>query len=226
MNTTKKLIVAFTAIQQLASVTRYSKDTIINKESVLEHTGFVAVFSYLLAKQLKQDVDIGKLLSRAVVHDLDEIFTGDIPRITKYSSADILKAFKQVEETSIGKLSYVLGVELLDTWQESKANDLEGLLMRITDMVAVVYKCWQEIELFGNYSIVRIVFELRKQVIPKVRTYVRESNHTDDNTFAVLTGLLDACNEIMYKLEMSCQRVSSEARDALVTFNVAGDKSV
>lgn len=224
-----KLITAFTAIQQLASVTRYSKDKIVNRESVLEHTGFVAFFAYVLGQHLSEyhdehEIDFGLLLSRAVVHDWDEIFVGDIPRITKYASPEILNEFKTLELESIRKLSVMLGLptqNLIDHWSLSKdEDDVEGLVVRIADLIAVVYKCWQEIELFGNYSIVRIVFELRGQVMPKVRDKIANAAFLHASSRAYLLTLMLTCNELMFKLEMACNRVSTDARDALVTFNV------
>ena len=56
----------------MASIRRYSQLHLLKPESVMEHTGFVCLFTYLLSEEINsvsgEKVDIGLALQRAVVH--------------------------------------------------------------------------------------------------------------------------------------------------------------
>ena len=74
---------AFDVIDSLSALTRYSQAHNITRESVLEHTAFVTIFGASLCERIGHDPKI--VLQRAIVHDIDEIVTGDIPPTTKYA---------------------------------------------------------------------------------------------------------------------------------------------
>jgi putative hydrolase of HD superfamily len=49
------------------------------RESVAEHTWFMALMALLTHKRLEQPVSLERVLSMAIVHDLAEVEVGDIP---------------------------------------------------------------------------------------------------------------------------------------------------
>lgn len=220
----KNIMTAFAAVQQLASITRYSKDAIVNKESVLEHTGFVCLFSYVMADHMRgiSNIDISKLLARAVVHDLDEIFVGDIPRITKYATPEMTQQFKELERVAIKRLTDVLDLSLgpATHWLDAKSNDIEGFVIRAADMAAVVYKTWQETELSGNNAVVRIAFELYTKVIPAFASRVRMSGLTE-NEVKFLLKFVDGMDSIARSVYAKCEkRIMPISVRTLVEFNM------
>lgn len=48
-------------------------------ESVAEHTFCVAFLAMILAESIEEEVDRGRLLTIALLHDLGEAFTTDLP---------------------------------------------------------------------------------------------------------------------------------------------------
>lgn len=157
----------FTVAFQLSSVQRYSRDHMLKPENVLEHIGFCAFYSLLLASRLHSagiDVDFAKLFRRVSVHDLDEAVLGDIPRTTKYFSEEIRKAFSVIEKISIRKLGSWFGFDFFEDWSEAK-NGLEGQILKVTDMASVVYKNWVEIKMLQNRSFLRVALETQNYLV-------------------------------------------------------------
>src|SRR5262245_61049884 len=77
----------FSLVSSLSGVTRFSMLKMCHHETVLEHTGMMVCFCYVLGERLNAckpgTLDMGTLLSKATVHDWDETITGDVARPTK-----------------------------------------------------------------------------------------------------------------------------------------------
>lgn len=153
----------FKAASSLSSIQRYSQTFLIKKENVLEHSGFVVLFCYLIGKQLQSEgveINMGRLLSKAIIHDIDEIITGDVPRPTKYFNARSIIIFKEMEQTG----TRLFLKDLIDDdsilesiysdWEESKIG-VAGGIVKLADLSAVVYKAWEEQSLLSNKNLAK-----------------------------------------------------------------------
>lgn len=152
---------------RLASISRYSQTHLIMKESVLEHSGSVVLFCYLISISINREVDLGKLLSRAIVHDFDEISTGDIPHPTKYDNPHIEMEIKKVEAKNMIAISNEISGDdkLFNLWDEAKNDDIEGAILTIADSFSVVYKLWQETILYNNRTMVEHIISFERVLI-------------------------------------------------------------
>lgn len=158
------IIKTFAALSGLSSVHRFSMMKLGNPESVLEHVGFVVMLANLVARELNyieaRTVEIHRVTIKALVHDLDELVVGDIPRPTKYHSPQIRDEFRRIEKWGVTKivrdlaLSRGLQLEIIDNHQASK-DGTEGLIVEFCDVMAVAYKVWEEVLVRGNASLVR-----------------------------------------------------------------------
>lgn len=161
-------------IDEFASVTRYSKNRPIKEENNLEHTGWVCSWCYITGIDIQNkfniEIDFGKLLSGAVCHDMDETLTGDIPRPTKYYNKEMREAIAEVESDSISTIAKNLGQDrskknLIDDWKNAKGTaTVEQLIVKIADLVGVVYKVWQEMIMLKNNCFLSVAKEIRKVV--------------------------------------------------------------
>lgn len=159
---------------RLSSLTRFSMERLSCPESVLEHTGFVSLFSLVLAVEVNAiepgRLDVATVCSKALLHDIDELVTGDIPRPTKYSSARSKELFEEIKITSADKISgmlvscFAFSIHMRNHHALSKEGP-EGLIIAMADAVAVVYKVWQEVIVRGNLSMTRQAFTVRDQLI-------------------------------------------------------------
>jgi len=151
-----------TVARQLASVRRYSRDFSIAPESVLEHLGFCVIFCLHIGMRLQnefRDVDIGNLLTRAALHDIEEAHTGDIPRNTKHANAKTKAAFDGVAEAAAIEICETNfgGREMYNIWCDAKKDDtIEGKIVALSDYAAVTYQVSNEIYKLGNNSFARV----------------------------------------------------------------------
>ncbi len=166
---------------RMASISRFSQTHLVMGESVLEHTGGVALMCYLIAETIDGDIDMGKLLSRAVVHDIDEIVTGDIPTPTKYKNERITSAIKEVEEENMHELSdSLLGSSTLyRNWKHSKDDSIEGAILATADLLSVLYKLWQETVLYNNRTMKEHIENIGGALERKARMYAEKYSLTD-----------------------------------------------
>jgi 5'-deoxynucleotidase len=140
----------FELARDMAAITRWSQAYCLKEESVLEHTGFVAVYALRLA--YKHDCDIGEVMERAIVHDMEETITGDIPTPTKYSSPEMLAMISDLSDAAAVDISRsVFFGCMYHPWKKAKMGDDPGYIIVLADIAAVVYKIWIEQSL-GNHN--------------------------------------------------------------------------
>ena len=138
----------------------------VHEESVAEHSFYVAFIAMMLAEVLKKSghkINVGLLLSRALIHDLDEVFSGDFIRMFKHHNEPVKIA---IEATSRAMMEgfvkdYPAGAQLMEYWQTSKAQDIEGYILAYADYLSVLSYIWQEINA-GNHAMLNQVDEMAK----------------------------------------------------------------
>lgn len=158
------MLLIFNLAKDLAALPRWGKAHRVKEENVLEHTGFVCLYSYYLAR--KYNADIGEVLTKAVLHDMEESITGEIPTPTKYASPDLYNQIRKFEEQSANKISWaVFGSEHeYEIWENAKNLDtLSGQIIYISDYAAVAYKVWLELGL-GNASFKSFIPDILKRM--------------------------------------------------------------
>lgn len=139
---------------KISSIKRYSQIHLSKEESVLEHTGFVVMLSHFIGSSI-DNIDIGLLLTKAVVHDIDEIVTGDIPYTTKYANSRITEEIKKVESDNMIKISKdIYGNDsAYMNWLNAKDDTNEGKIVKLSDILAVLFKIYFEHSNYGNIII-------------------------------------------------------------------------
>lgn len=207
----KFLFKSFRLLQQFSSVNRYSRDRLIYPENDMEHTGFVAMWCYYMAIDVKNlynvDIDFGKLLRGAIVHDIDEVLTGDVPRPTKYYNKSINEAIKNLEKKSVKTIFNFLEHKtyyenVFEDWSNAKGNEnIEQYIVKVADFMSVVYKVWLEVILLGNKSFIGVALEVL-EVIQSI-----EHKETDDVNLYFVDIYRDA-EEIITECVNSAEKVS------------------
>lgn len=144
---------AIAVARNTAVVNRYSQAHLNRQESVLEHTGFVCVVSMMIGMH-HGGVNMGELMMKAAVHDLEESQIGDIANPVKYANRDILKEVNSIGATVMRGMSDELDLpDLYQVWAMSKDDSLEGRIVKMVDVIAVLAKLYEEVVLYSNVSI-------------------------------------------------------------------------
>lgn len=112
-----------------------------SQESVAEHTWRLALMVMLVAPQLEQAVDVERCLKMALIHDLAEAETGDIPTF-ETQGAESKRRKYEAERGVMQRLKNMLGGaaggELLALWEEYEANEsAEARFVRALDKLEV-----------------------------------------------------------------------------------------
>lgn len=150
----KSIIKFYTQMINLAYIQRYSVIPCIKKESVAEHSFFVATIVMKLADSY--NFDIGHAVSMAVVHDWTESYTDDITVLTKRAYPEIAKVVDRVER-KIAKQEFSPGI--YELWQEYKAMEsVEAKIVKYADTIQVVQYAQNEI-LMGNNGYMKSVVD-------------------------------------------------------------------
>ncbi len=141
---------------KMSAIDRYSQTRLINPESVLEHTGWVCMACLFMGEKLNEigeGIDMGLLLSKAAIHDVEEVVTGDIASPTKYYSQELTDEIQSLERYAATKILAPLDIESIKgLWFKSKVGK-EGYIVMLADKLAVAYKVNQEVSHFGNQTI-------------------------------------------------------------------------
>lgn len=144
---------------------RYSLLYQSKPESLANHITDVSTLSYLLALQLihecDEELNVGLLLEKVLVHDFDEVLTGDIPRTTKYYSEEGLTALRGVASDAMKVLASTVpgGARLEDTWKSAKQGK-EGMILEVADMICVSRKVVTEFSMLGNGYFLKVAYEM------------------------------------------------------------------
>lgn len=136
----------------VAHVTRFAGTPVHRRETVAEHSYMTAQYTYFIGMHclaLGGAVDMGRLLSRAIVHDLDEAVMVDLPRPIKYADKQLLERWTQLCHSVINEMGADLGVDFFTTWLYAKDKSLEGAIVALADLISVTAYAIEEIR-FGN----------------------------------------------------------------------------
>ena len=131
---------------------RYNNRAKIINESVAEHSTYVAFNVLKICKLYNISNDVKyRALEMAVVHDIPETYTSDVPWNVKQKSSVLSKELSRLEIEFI-KEDMPEIYESFKSYQEAEENKtLEGIIVKLADTLSVVQYCEQEKSL-GNVS--------------------------------------------------------------------------
>jgi len=171
---------------RMNQVDRYSGVYQEASENLAEHVTEITMFSYLIATKLKdcfgETIDFGLLFESCLLHDIEEVITGDVPRNTKYATQNIKKSLDNFAKESADA---ILTKKQYAVWHNAKKGK-EGFILALSDFLTVAKKCVVEIELRGNISFMKVLNEVltlsdpNKMTIPAVFENQRSEKYFKD----------------------------------------------
>ena len=174
---------------QLRHVRRFTGCLLHHQESVAEHSWYVCLFAMLLGRDAMTrgwKIDMGTLLCRATVHDVEEGVTGDFPRPFKYSNEELKKHLDLAAKR--GLVSIYKSIELSEEdrlwhrlhWVYAKDKDAEGAILSFCDLLAVLEFTHSEVQA-GSRQILSYVMDAEQYIESfKVERYAVIHPYLDD----------------------------------------------
>lgn len=130
-------------------INRWSLMHCQQRESVLEHSAVVAMLAMLageIAVSLGKKVDIGVMLSHAIIHDVSEVLTGDVVTPVKKATQTLASEFERLEREAERKLINTLPESLQSSIEKYfHPSGYEQKLVKGCDVYAAYLKCRLEI---------------------------------------------------------------------------------
>ena len=144
-------------LERLRYVNRYSTNRVTHLENVAEHSFYCAFYAFSIATWVVKykphlELDMELVLTRALLHDVEEAATGDVPRSFKYSTLvlqDIMRTASSIgcqqilsplwEDASITHL-------WKEHWNNAKDNTIEGKVLEFADFLSALAYIWQELD--------------------------------------------------------------------------------
>lgn len=127
-------------LQRARFTPRFSTYALDNKDNVAEHSWLVTAITLLLVKLVTdrgQDVDQGKALAFAAMHDYEETILGDVIAGTKQHMEEQYQriAEEKVYATMVSIPSRDKG-SIYGSWRWAKHITVEGTIVSYADMLA------------------------------------------------------------------------------------------
>lgn len=154
---------------RIRNVIRFSNSTRIKDESVAEHSYFTAYFALVLACTFSTAHNVPtsyeKVVTSAIMHDIDEAKSGDFVRHFKYSDKELKSKIEQATDglmkgamlglfKSDKKDEAEPAARFLHTrWKYAKEDTLEGDIVAFADFLSVLSYVVNEIAC-GNKKLI------------------------------------------------------------------------
>ncbi len=139
--------VLYGEFRRVSHVYRYSALPVLNRENVAEHSWWTAMIAVTVAIEIDRPDLAGEVCLRGMVHDIEEIGTGDLVREAKYFDEEMRENFRRVEEAfALGLFSKLghTGEFLRSVWRDAKGDDLAGQIVALADLFCVIaYVRWK-----------------------------------------------------------------------------------
>ncbi len=136
-------------------INRWSLMHCQQRESVLEHSAVVAMLAMLageIALLRGNKVDVGVMMSHAIVHDVSEVLTGDVVTPVKKATETLHREFSALEQAAEDKLLNTLPQGLRERLEgHFKPGGYEQRLVKGCDVYAAYLKCRLEVSA-GNVT--------------------------------------------------------------------------
>lgn len=152
------------SLLRLSTADRYSGVYLSRKDTVSDHTTCVGLIGILLANDLNVlgvKIDLAQVALKALVHDIDESVTCDVPRNVKYFNDDIKTSLDLISDLSVQHISKIHEFpSLYDLWTNSKDKSYEGFIIKISDMIHVLVKLREELVILNNMHMLKVLLEI------------------------------------------------------------------
>lgn len=135
-------------LNRLHYAQRYGTSLVLHPENVAEHSFYVGLYCFFIYRWCKQrhpcpEIELEKLLTRALVHDLDEAWSGDLPRPFKHSDPELRRMLEGVVSRFLhsGVREVLPGLTseiVIAAWAGGKDDSYEGLILTFADFLSVV----------------------------------------------------------------------------------------
>lgn len=157
-------------VQRLSDIVRYNTRAKITNENVAEHSFYVSIEAMRICNMLKLDNETKlKVLESALVHDVPEALSVDVPYNIKKDYPDITGILQNIEIQELKRHIPELEKDYAEYVEHEENKDLIYYIVKLADTISVVQYSYKEIQL-GNKT--EEMSEIYKDSLVRVDTYI------------------------------------------------------
>lgn len=173
----------FAYLGRLKWIKRWGLKRNVEEENVMEHSWQVATIAHALAvihnEEFGGTINIDKVVTTALYHDVSEIITGDLPSPIKYHSDKIKTAYKAIENEAEKELLGLLPIKYQPYYQHLLLHDQVdsdiAAFVKAADLISAYQKCQLEMQA-GNQEFKTALADLEKRIrelkMPEVELFM------------------------------------------------------
>ena len=132
---------------QMEGLIRYANRVRIKDEDLAQHSYCVAFYCFQIANEYNITDEIrNKVIAMAIIHDIGECFTSDLPHDVKYENPELKELCDKLEKKYVNELP-----EISPLWNEleDKKDSVEYAIIKLADSMSVLAYSKREL-LLGN----------------------------------------------------------------------------
>ena len=150
---------------QMQGLIRYANRARIKDEDLAQHSYSVAFYCFQIAEQYNIPEDTrNKAIAMAIVHDIGEVYTSDLPHDVKYQNPELKELCDKLECNYI----YKDIPEVYELWCEAEEKKtIPAIIVKIADSMSVRAYAEREILLGNRTAEMQQIFENAKDRIDK-----------------------------------------------------------
>ncbi len=128
----------------------------MTEETLSEHSYDVAVLTHALCSIgnniFGKSYDTGRAVCYALFHDVQEVYTGDMPTPAKYYNEEMRQNYAKIEENATKQLLSKLQDELFDDYNDllHPENSEYHAIVKAADKLSAYIKCIEELKCNNN----------------------------------------------------------------------------
>jgi len=161
----KNLFDEVTRLYAMKHIIRYNNIAKIQTESVAEHSYFVVLITARL--HMIYDFDLERALLMAAVHDIFEVYIGDVPRNIKQRFSKIDYAMDEIE-TEVIKEKYPEYLELLHDFNYGISAAAKAV--KLADNLSVYQYALTETELGNKHYMPEILEKIKIDIQEQLKS--------------------------------------------------------
>ena len=151
---------------RMHGIIRYVNRARIKDEDLAQHSYSVAYYCFQIAMEFCIPDDIrNEAIAMAIIHDIGECFTSDLPHDVKYENPELKELCDKLEKKYVDQLR-----EISPLWNklEDKENPtISGTMVKLADSMSVEAYAEREISLGNKTPIMQEILSNAKERIEK-----------------------------------------------------------
>ena len=154
---------------QMHGIIRYANRNRIKNEDLAQHSFSVAYYVFKIAYDFNIcDKIRNEAIAMAIIHDIGECFTSDLPHDVKYKNPELKQLCDKLERKYIDQL-----FECKDLWHklEDNGDTIQKVMVKLGDSMSVKSYANREIKLGNNTDEMKEIFDNSNE---RVKLYINK----------------------------------------------------